>query len=59
MALFADLKKDQKSMSAFGQSLPSAEELKIMNVARMTPSQLFQLYTGFKKSEGKLYFDTM
>lgn len=54
MELYAALKKDQRALCAYGLQLPSAEELKIMNVARMTPSQLFQLYTGSKKAEGKL-----
>lgn len=56
MELYAALKKDQRTMCAYGQQLPCAEELKIMNVARMTPSQLFQLYTGSKRTEGKLCF---
>lgn len=56
MELYASLKKDQRTMTAYGQQLPSAEELKIMNVGKMTPSQLFQLYTGSKRAEGKLCF---
>lgn len=56
MELYAALKEDQRTMAAYGQQLPSAEELNIMNVARMTPSQLFQLYTGSKRAEGKLCF---
>lgn len=54
MELYAALKKDQRTLSAHGEQLPCAEELKIMNVAKMTPSQLFQLYTGSKRAEGKL-----
>lgn len=42
-------------MTELGQrpNLPSAEDLRIMNVAKMTPDQLLQLCAGTRNPDGK------
>lgn len=48
MALYAKMRETQQRMSKLGEkaSLPSAEDLRIMNVSNMTPEQLLQLCAG-------------
>ncbi|XP_028177176.1 myosin-11-like isoform X1 [Ostrinia furnacalis] len=55
MEVYAALGVTHQKMSALGQrsNLPPAEELRIMNVANLTPDQLLQLCANSKHFDGK------
>lgn len=58
MEVYASLRSTKRKLTALGQSanLPSTDDLHIMNVANMTPSQLLQLCAEKKYQKyGKLF----
>ncbi|XP_052751537.1 LOW QUALITY PROTEIN: myosin heavy chain, striated muscle-like [Galleria mellonella] len=59
MELYATMRSTQQKMSALGQKaiLPSADDLKIMNVAKLTPEQLLQLCATTKQHGDKSQHD--